>query len=339
MTHGAHRRQNILTGEWVLVSPHRLSRPWQGSVETAPPPANVTHDPECYLCPGNLRAGGHRNPDYSGVFVFDNDFPALLATSTPPESDGLLISRPETGVCRVLCYSPDHSRPMSRLSVAEIEAVVGAWCDQSADLFRRKDIGAVTLFENRGEMMGASNPHPHGQIWATASTPPELQRETDAQTLWRAHHGRALLLDYLDRELRSQERIIRDCGHFVALTPYWAIWPFETLILPRRQVSDLMSLTAAERASLATLLFDLTRTYDTLFSAPFPYTMGWHQRPTALPPDAGFVTHAHVYPPLLRSASVRKFMVGFEMLGMPQRDLTPEEAAMRLREAARRIGL
>ena len=339
MTGGAHKRQNLLTGDWVLVSPHRLLRPWQGEVSEPVHPAAVSHDPDCYLCAGNARSGGQRNPYYGGVYVFDNDFPALLTTSQAPQGDALLAAQPETGVCRVICYSPDHGRGMSRLSVPEIEAVVREWQRQSIDLFSRDDIGAVTIFENRGEMMGASNPHPHGQIWATASPPPELMRETERQTRWRTDTGRVLLLDYLDRELASGERIICANEHFVVLTPFWAAWPFETLVLPRRAVSDLAGLTHDEQTGLARVLSDLTRLYDAVFDAPFPYTMGWHQKPAELAEEAGFQLHAHFYPPLLRSATVRKFMVGFEMLGMPQRDLTPEDAAARLRDAARRAGV
>jgi len=339
MTGGAHKRQNLLTGDWVLVSPHRLLRPWQGEVSEPVRALAVSHDPDCYLCAGNARSGGQRNPDYEGVYVFDNDFPALLTTSQAPQGEALLVAQPETGLCRVICYSPDHGRGMSRLSVSEIEAVVREWQQQSIDLLSRTDIGAVTIFENRGEMMGASNPHPHGQIWATASPPPELVRETERQQKWRTETGRVLLLDYLERELASGERIVCANEHFVALTPFWAAWPFETLVLPRRAVSDLAGLTHDEQAGLAGVLSDLTRLYDAVFDAPFPYTMGWHQKPAGLAEEAGFQLHAHFYPPLLRSATVRKFMVGFEMLGMPQRDLTPEDAAARLREAAQRAGV
>lgn len=339
MTGGAHKRQNLLTGDWVLVSPHRLLRPWQGEVSEPVRALAVSHDPDCYLCAGNARSGGQRNPNYEGVYVFDNDFPALLTTSQAPQGEALLVAQPETGLCRVICYSPDHGRGMSRLSVSEIEAVVREWRRQSIELLSRPDIGAVTIFENRGEMMGASNPHPHGQLWATASPPPELVRETERQLRWRADTGRVLLLDYLERELASGERLVCANEHFVVLTPFWAAWPFETLVLPRRPVSDLAGLTHDEQSGLARVVSDLTRLYDAVFDAPFPYTMGWHQKPAGLAEEAGFQLHAHFYPPLLRSATVRKFMVGFEMLGMPQRDLTPEDAAARLREAAQRAGV
>jgi UDPglucose--hexose-1-phosphate uridylyltransferase len=336
MTNGAHKRQNLLTGDWVLVSPHRLLRPWQGSVSSLSRPPTVPHDPDCYLCAGNPRSTGQQNPQYTGVHVFENDFPALLRDTDPPESDAVLVAQSETGICRVICYSPDHSRPMSRMTLPELEAVIETWVSQYAELSIRPDIGAVTIFENRGEMMGASNPHPHGQIWATSSTPNELARESERQSAWMATHERPFLLDYLERELTSGERIVCANEHFVVVTPFWAAWPFETLLLPRRGIGDMTDLHRAERTALADILSDLTRLYDAVFDAPFPYTMGWHQKPSRAPADSGFVLHAHFYPPLLRSAAVRKFMVGFEMLGMPQRDLTPEDAAATLREAKSR---
>lgn len=326
-----HRRFNLLTGEWILVSPHRLQRPWQGATASPPLAASGSHDPQCYLCPGNARAGGHRNPNYRGVHVFDNDFPALLDEGKAPLRDPLLISEPETGVCQVICYAPEHDRPMSRLGPAGIVPVIDAWAEQFTALAAREDIGAVTIFENRGEMMGASNPHPHGQIWATRSVPNELAREDSRQRAWHSEHGSALLSDYLARELQAGERIVSTSDEFVALVPFWATWPFETLVLPRKPVADLAALSAASRGSLAALLADLTARYDSLFGVPCPYSMGWHQRPTREADAPHFVVHGHFYPPLLRSAAIRKFMVGFEMLAMPQRDMTPEDAASRLR--------
>jgi UDPglucose--hexose-1-phosphate uridylyltransferase len=336
---GVHRRQNLLTGDWVLVSPHRLSRPWQGEVAPAVSAPNPAHDPACYLCPGNARSAGAQNPAYQGVYVFDNDFPALLATSADVAPDPIFVSAPEAGRCRVICYSPDHGRAMSALPLAQIEAIVNAWADQSADLAAQPDIGAVTIFENRGEMMGASNPHPHGQIWATHSVPNELAREAARQSDWKRVKQRPLLSDYLEREIAYGARIICSNAAFVALVPYWAAWPFETLILPRRPVATLPGLTLDERRGLAVILSDLTRIYDAVFDTAFPYTMGWHQLPSKAVDDGSFILHAHFYPPLLRSASVRKYMVGFEMLGMPQRDLTAEVAAERLRAAGARLGL
>ncbi len=329
---GAHRRFNPLTGDWVLVSPHRLARPWQGAQEPAQPPSDLAYDPACYLCPGNARAAGAVNPAYRDVFVFDNDFAAALDQSDHAASEGLLRSAPETGVCRVVCYAPEHHLTMARLSPQRIARVVETWTSQTRNLAARADISAVTVFENRGAMMGASNPHPHGQIWATASVPNELAQEDAAMRAHHASQGAPLLAQVLDEELARGERIVCANAAFVALVPYWAAWPFETLILPRRSVGDLMGLSAAEQAALADLLRRLTIRYDNLFQCPFPYTMGIHQRPfTDGGPTDHFTLHLHFYPPLLRSASVRKFMVGFEMLGMPQRDLTPEAAAERLR--------
>ncbi len=329
----AERRLNLLTGDWILVSPHRMNRPWQGAVSTPTPANHKTHDPDCYLCAGNARADGRYNPDYAGVYVFDNDFPALLpeASAASAPRDPVLVTEPETGVCRVICYTPDHSRTMARMSAVEIRTVVDVWAAQFCELSARPDIGAVTIFENRGEMMGASNPHPHGQIWATASVPNELAREDARQLAWAAEHGEPLLSSYLARELVSGERIVCENETFVALVPWWAAWPFEVLVLPRWPVSGLDGLTTQEFDGLADVLHRVTKAYDALFGAPFPYSMGIHQRPCRLVDEAHFTMHVHFYPPLLRSATVRKFMVGFEMLAMPQRDMTPEDAAAQLR--------
>ena len=330
-----HRRLNLLTGAWVLVSPHRMGRPWQGESAEKIVDDALSHDPNCYLCAGNARVGGETNPDYQGVWVFDNDFPAILAaedSSTSPD-DPLLVQAPETGICRVICYTPDHAKTMGKMTCQEILAVVNVWTDQWRELAARSDIGAITIFENRGAMMGASNPHPHGQIWATSSVPHELALEITRQSDYLREHDRPLLIDYVERELAAGERVVFANDSFVVLVPFWAAWPFETLILPRRAVASLDDLTATERADLADALRQLTATYDRVFDAPFPYTMGLHQRPCQ---DAaqGFVMHLHFYPPLLRSATVRKFMVGFEMLAMAQRDLTPEAAAQRLRKVS-----
>lgn len=328
------RRLNLLTGDWVLVSPQRVSRPWQGAASAATPRSGLAHDPACYLCAGVMRAGGTRNPDYGGVYVFDNDYPALLpgVTAPDPEADDLLVAEPEAGTCRVICYTPDHSLTMAGMSLAQIESVIEVWTDQFVELAGRPDIGAVTIFENRGEMMGASNPHPHGQVWAQQHVPNEQAREGDRQREGLAAHGETLLSAYLARELAAAERIVCTNETFVALVPFWAAWPFEALVLPRRSVTGLDELTAPERAGLADILSRLTQAYDRLFEVSFPYTMGFHQRPTDGAAHPHVTLHAHFYPPLLRSASVRKFMVGYEMLAMPQRDLTPEEAAARLRD-------
>jgi UDPglucose--hexose-1-phosphate uridylyltransferase len=334
---GSERRLNLLTGDWVLVSPQRLVRPWQGAVVGAAGAPGPHHDPDCYLCPGNVRAGGVKNPAYDGVYVFDNDFPALLppGDGPPAVADPLLVSQPESGVCRVVCYSPDHSQTMAQMPVATIRAVVEVWASQSAELDARPDIGAVTVFENRGEMMGASNPHPHGQIWATSSIPNELAREDERQRAWFEAHGEPLLAAYLRRELAAGKRVVVENESFVGLVPYWATWPFETIVLPRRAVSGLDRVSDGERDALAELLGRLTGAYDALFATACPYSMGFHQRPSKAGDDAHFVMHAHFYPPLLRSAAIRKFMVGFEMLAMPQRDLTPEDAAVRLRSVVK----
>jgi len=328
---GAHRRLNLLTGDWVLVSPHRLARPWRGEITPPAAPLPPAHDPSCHLCPRVSRASGQVNPDYEGPWVFENDFPALLDQSEAPEGDDLLQAARETGICRVICYGPDHSRSLSVMSEEEIAALVGVWSAQTAELMARPDIGSVVIFENRGDMMGASSPHPHGQIWATRSTPNELARETDRQGAHLSARGQALLTEYAEREVAARERLIAEEGAFLAVTPFWAAWPFETLILPRRPIATLADLDTEETRSLSRLLSRLMRGYDRLFDCPFPYTFGWHQKPKGA--AEGFIAHAHVYPPLLRSASIRKHMVGFEMLAAPQRDLTPEDAAARLRSA------
>jgi UDPglucose--hexose-1-phosphate uridylyltransferase len=299
-----HRRYNPLNGEWVLVSPQRTERPWQGQVEAAAPDHLPEHEPGCYLCPGNERAGGDRNPDYDGTFVFTNDYPALL----PEAGDG------EYGTCRVVCYSPRHDLGLGQLPLGSIERVVDVWTEQYAELMADPRIGHVQIFENRGEMMGASNPHPHGQIWATEHVPMHVGRERE-----RFAATPSLLEDYVASE---GERVVEENEHWVACVPYWAVWPFETLVATRRRAATLLDLDDDERSSLAAILQRLVRRYDGLFAARFPYSMGFHQ---------GSHLHAHFYPPLLRSATVRKFMVGYELLAEPQRDLTAEQAAERLR--------
>lgn len=333
MSAGPHRRRNLLTGAWVLVSPHRLARPWLGA--EGPPQAAPAHsyDPGCTLCPGNTRAGGAINPAYDGPFVFDNDFPALLPEAGKVAAHPLLQAEAESGVCRVLCYAPEHHLSMAQLGPARIRQVIDVWTAQYDEFASRADIGAVTIFENRGESMGASNPHPHGQIWATRTAPDELAREDATQRSHFEAHGAPLLMDYVAHERGDGARMVFENANATVLVPWWAAWPFETLIVPRRAVATLGELGDAERDGLAAALADLTARYDALFGVPFPYSMGWHQRPTRQAAAPHFVAHGHFYPPLLRSATIRKFMVGFELLAMPQRDFSPEEAASRLRQA------
>ena len=333
-----HRRYNPLTGEWVIVSPHRLRRPWRGQVETPPQESRPAYDPDCYLCPGNERAGGACNPSYTGTYVFDNDFPALLPDTPSGEVDvqGLIVAEAERGICRVVCFSPRHDLTLPELEPAALRRVVDTWVEQTEDLGARPLVNYVQVFENKGAMMGASNPHPHGQIWATEHLPNEPAKEQAAQLAYRAAHGSCLLCHYLALELAQGERIVCANDHFVALVPFWATWPFETMILSRRLVASLPDLSGDERDALADLLRRLTTRYDNLFQTSFPYSAGFHQRPTDGDPHPEWHLHAHFYPPLLRSATVRKFMVGFEMLGTPQRDLTAETSAARLRALSER---
>jgi UDPglucose--hexose-1-phosphate uridylyltransferase len=330
-----HRRFNPLTREWVLVSPHRTERPWQGQVEDAPPEMPAAYDPNCYLCPGNSRAGGAKNPSYSETFVFDNDF-AALKPDTPAgeiEEKGLLVARSEAGRCRVVCFSPRHDLTMARMSVAELRHVVDTWTREFSALASDSHIRAVHIFENRGAMMGCSNPHPHGQIWANETLPNDLAKEMAAFRDYQHEHGATLLHNYVELELAKQERLVCANDHFVLLVPFWAVWPFETLLVSRRRVSALDELNDDERTALAEILRQAAIRYDNLFCTSFPYTMGFHQRPTDGGDYPEFHLHAHFYPPLLRSATIKKFMVGYELLAMPQRDITAETAAQCLREA------
>jgi len=328
-----HRRYNPLTREWILVSPHRTKRPWQGHVEKPPVEHRPSYDPNCYLCPGNERAGGARNPHYTGTFVFTNDFSALLPDTLPQSFSphNLLQARSERGVCRVVCFSPDHSLTLPQMDVRAIRQVVDVWTKEYLELGSRSYINYVQIFQNKGAIMGCSNPHPHGQIWSNETIPHQPSLELVSQKDYARENDSCLLCDYLELETTYQVRIVCDNAHFIALVPFWAVWPFETMIISRRHVGSLADFSDAERDALADILRRLTIRYDNLFQVSFPYTMGLHQKPTDGKQHEAWHFHIHFYPPLLRSATVKKFMVGYEMLANPQRDLTAESAAKRLR--------
>lgn len=330
----SHRRFNPLLGEWVLVSPHRTQRPWHGHEETDEPASRPAYDPQCTLCPGNVRARGDHNPDYHQPFVFTNDFPALQPDTGAPEitsTDDLLTAKTETGICRVICYSPRHDLSLARLTVPAVQQVVDTWQREYLDLGRRTDIGHVQIFENRGAIMGCSNPHPHGQIWCNQSVPDLPATEGRRQAAYLAEKERCLLCHYLALEIDRDERIILQNDSFVVLVPFWATWPFEAMILPRNHGGSIAHLDEVQKRDLADAITRLAVRYDNLFLTEFPYTMGLHQQPTDGKDHPEWHWHMHFLPPLLRSRSVKKFMVGYEMLAMPQRDLTPEASAERLR--------
>jgi UDPglucose--hexose-1-phosphate uridylyltransferase len=334
MLNNPHRRYNALTGEWVLVSPHRAKRPWLGQVEKLSPETLPTYDPTCYLCPGNERAGGVFNPDYTSTFTFENDFAALLRNPVEEAAASphpLLVSAPEHGHCLVVCFSPRHDLTLPELDLPAIENVLTTWAKNSSDLAGEEAIQYVQVFENKGAMMGCSNPHPHSQLWAQSQLPNEIVKELATQTEYFKMNDRPLLVDYVQEEHKRKDRILFANDHFTALVPYWAIWPFEVLVSAHRASASLNELSTSETSALAEVFKQVTTRYDNLFEISFPYSMGFHQAPADGQQHPEWVLHAHFYPPLLRSATVRKFMVGYEMLAMPQRDITPEVAAERLR--------
>ena len=336
LTEHPHRRFNPLTREWVLVSPHRNERPWLGEMQTVSTGTTPTYDPSCYMCPGNLRASGARNPRYQHTFGFENDYPALLSNTPASEVNehDLIMCNSEAGICRVLCFSPRHDLTISRMEAENLTGVADTWAEEHQQLSELSFINYVQIFENRGSMMGASNPHPHCQIWASASVPNEPGKEEQAQRGYYQVRRSCLLCDYLALERERGVRIVCENQRFTVLVPFWAVWPFETMLLPRRHLGALPELILEERSALADILKRLTTRYDNLFRVPFPYAMGFHQTPTDKGAHPEWHLHAHFYPPLLRSPTIRKFMVGYEMLGTPQRDITAERAAEWLRNVA-----
>lgn len=332
-----HRRYNPLIKEWVLVSPHRAKRPWQGQNEVVATHALPNYDPECYLCPGNVRANGEINPQYENCFVFDNDFAALKQDEIEQEATGdnsFFIAKSERGVAKVVCFSPNHNLTLPELTSSEIESLIAAWQKQYTELGSIDYINYVQIFENKGSVMGCSNPHPHGQIWAQSSLPTQVEKTHTSLHEYFSKNNSNLLLDYLAQELERKERIVIENNHFVALVPFWAIWPFETMIIAKRNVSNITEFTEIEKSDFALILKQLTTKYDNLFHTSFPYSSGIHQAPTDNQPHPEWQFHMHFYPPLLRSATVKKFMVGYEMMGESQRDITPEKSAVALRNCS-----
>jgi UDPglucose--hexose-1-phosphate uridylyltransferase len=323
----SHKRFNILTGEWVLVSPHRTKRPWQGQQEELMTDLRPTHDVDCYLCSGNTRANGEQNPDYQDIFIFENDFASLQSESPEFKVDeGLLKAQSETGICKVICFSSDHSMSLSDMEVTAIEKVVIAWQNEYNSLGQRNDINYVQIFENKGSIMGCSNPHPHGQIWAQLTLPNEVLKKDLQQKNYYDKKQSSLLGDYLSQELELGERILFENDSFVILVPFWAVWPFETMIVPKKHLKNIAELTIEESKAFAEAISVITKAYDKLFKTSFPYSSGIHQAPTNDQDHSHWHWHMSFYPPLLRSATVKKFMVGYELFGTPQRDISPEKA-------------
>ncbi len=328
----SHKRFNILTGEWVLVSPHRAKRPWRGQNEDVSNEQGPSHDPNCYLCAGNTRVNGEENPKYKDVFVFINDFSALQ-NSSPKFSinEGLFKAESEQGICKVVCFSPDHSKSLADLSIEDINKIVNTWQKEYTKLGGKDMINYVQIFENKGVVMGCSNPHPHSQIWSQSTLPNEVDKKEQQQLAYFNKNKSSLLGDYLKQELETNERMIYQNDDFVVLTPFWALWPFETMIIPKQQHANITKISEQERLSFADIISKITKAYDKLFECSFPYSSGIHQSPTNGETNLHWHWHMSFYPPLLRSATVKKFMVGYEMFGSPQRDITAEQAAYRLR--------
>ncbi len=333
ITEHPHRRLNLLTGEWILVSPHRSKRPWQGKQENISQEKRPPHDTACYLCAGNKRADGTLNPNYENAFVFVNDFSALLDDSPSGylNDNDLLLAESQSGICKVISFSPRHDLTLAEMDISTIKNVVDVWQQEFVELSKNPTINYIQIFENKGDTMGCSNPHPHGQIWASSELPNEIHKENIKQAKYFEIHGRSLLQDYLTLELKKQERIVDKNEHFAVLVPFWATWPYETIIISKRHVQDISLFSEEEKEALAAILKSILVRYDNLFGVSFPYSAGMHQQPVNDGFHESWHWHFHFYPPLLRSATVKKFMVGYEMLANPQRDITAEWAAEKLR--------
>jgi len=332
--HSSHRRKNILTGEWVLVSPHRTKRPWQGMQEQAKELKTLKYDPNCYLCPGNSRVNNEINPDYKNTYSFINDFSAILDVKIENFKDNLLEAHTESGICKVLCYSPNHSLTMPQMDESEIVSIIKLWQKEYKDLGSIENINNIQIFENKGESMGCSNPHPHGQIWAQKSIPTEILKKQNNFKKFYENNNQSMLLAYIKKELELKERIIYENESFVALVPFWAVWPYESMVITKNHRKSILELNEKEVTDYANILKILTTKYDNLFQTSFPYSTGIHQAPTNNEQNNEWHVHMSFYPPLLRSANIKKFMVGYEMFGEPQRDITPEQAAESLRNCS-----
>ena len=333
--HSSHRRKNILTGEWVLVSPHRTKRPWQGMQEQGKELKTLEYDSNCYLCPGNTRANNEINPDYKNTYSFINDFSAILDVKIENFKDNLLEAHTESGICKVLCYSPNHSLTMSQMDESEIVSIIKLWQKEYKDLGSIENINNIQIFENKGESMGCSNPHPHGQIWAQKSIPTEILKKQNNFKKFYENNNQSMLLAYIKKELELKERIIYENESFVALVPFWAVWPYESMVITKNHRKSILELNEKEVTDYANILKILTTKYDNLFQTSFPYSTGIHQAPTNNEQNKEWHVHMSFYPPLLRSANIKKFMVGYEMFGEPQRDITPEQAAESLRNCSK----